>query len=49
VLVPLCHLLRWSRRTTGALLLVAGWGNTSFVGLPMIATFAGHQWLGWGW
>jgi predicted permease len=28
--------------------LVAGWGNTSFVGLPMIVAFAGEQWLGLG-
>ena len=48
VLVPLCRALRWSRQRTGALLLVAGWGNTSFVGLPMIVAFAGAQWLGLG-
>ena len=48
VLVPLCRMLGWSRQRTGALLLGAGWGNTSFVGLPMIAAFAGAQWLGLG-
>lgn len=48
VLVPLCRALRWSRQRAGALLLVAGWGNTSFVGLPMIVAFAGAQWLGLG-
>ncbi len=48
VLVPLCRLFGWSRQRIGALLLGAGWGNTSFVGLPMIAAFAGHQWLGLG-
>jgi len=48
VLVPLGHLFHWSRQRTGALLLVAGWGNTSFVGLPMIAAFPGEQWLGLG-
>lgn len=48
VLVPLCRSLGWSARRTGALVLVGGWGNTSFVGLPMIATFAGSQWLGLG-
>ncbi|RDJ27831.1 AEC family transporter [Bosea caraganae] len=48
VLVPLCRALGWSPRRTGALLLVAGWGNTSFVGLPMIVAFAGSQWLGLG-
>lgn len=48
LLVPLCAALGWSRQRTGALLLVAGWGNTSFVGLPMINALAGPQWLGLG-
>lgn len=48
VIVPLCRALGWKSQRTGALLLVAGWGNTSFVGLPMIAAFAGSQWLGLG-
>ncbi len=48
VIVPLCRALGWTSQRTGALLLVAGWGNTSFVGLPMIAAFAGSQWLGLG-
>lgn len=48
VLVPLCRSLGWTRQRAGALLLVAGWGNTSFVGLPMIVAFAGQQWLGLG-
>lgn len=48
VLVPLCRVLGWTRQRTGALLLLAGWGNTAFVGLPMIAAYAGSQWLGLG-
>jgi malate permease and related proteins len=48
VIVPLSRAFGWSSRRTGALLLVGGWGNTSFVGLPMIAAFAGSQWLGLG-
>jgi malate permease and related proteins len=48
VIVPLCRALRWTSHRAGALLLVAGWGNTSFVGLPMISAFAGSQWLGLG-
>ena len=48
VIVPLCRVLGWSWQRAGALLLVGGWGNTSFVGLPMIAAFAGSQWLGLG-
>jgi predicted permease len=48
VIVPLCRALGWKSQRAGALLLVAGWGNTSFVGLPMITAFAGGQWLGLG-
>ncbi|WP_213739856.1 AEC family transporter [Bradyrhizobium sp. dw_411] len=48
VIVPICRAFGWSTQRTGALLLVGGWGNTSFVGLPMIAAFAGSQWLGLG-
>jgi predicted permease len=47
-IVPLCRSFGWTSQRAGALLLVAGWGNTSFVGLPMIAAFAGTQWLGLG-
>lgn len=48
VLVPICRAFHWSRQRAGALILVAGWGNTSFVGLPMIVALAGKQWLGVG-
>ena len=48
LLVPLSRALGWSSRRTGALLLVGGWGNTSFVGLPMIAALAGRPWLSLG-
>lgn len=34
-----------SRETTGALIIVGGLGNTSFVGLPMIETFYGTRYL----
>ncbi len=36
------------RKTTGALILVAGLGNTSFVGLPMIEAYYGKEFLGIG-
>ncbi len=36
------------RQTTGALILVAGLGNTSFVGLPMIEAYYGKEFLGIG-
>lgn len=36
------------RETTGALVLVAGLGNTSFVGLPMIEAYYGKEQLGIG-
>lgn len=48
VIVPLCRALGWSAQRAGALLLMGGWGNTAFVGLPMIVAFAGSQWLGLG-
>lgn len=48
VLLPLGRALGWSRQRTGGLLLVAGWGNTSFVGIPMILAFAGPQWVALG-
>jgi predicted permease len=35
-------------RTIGALILTAGFGNTSFVGLPMIETWYGKEWIGVG-
>jgi predicted permease len=38
----------FSRATTGALTLTGGLANTSFVGLPMIETFYGRQFLGLG-
>lgn len=40
--------LKFSRSTIGALVLVGGLGNTSFVGLPMIQAYYGSQWLGVG-
>lgn len=39
---------RLSRATTGALMLVGGLGNTSFVGLPMIEAYYGKEYLGVG-
>lgn len=41
-------LFKLDRETTGALILVAGLGNTSFVGLPMIETYFGKEFLGVG-
>ena len=37
----LCRLMRWSRETTGALLLMVPLGNTSFLGIPMVERFFG--------
>lgn len=42
------RLLNLSQRTTGALVLVGGLGNTSFVGLPMIEAWYGKEFLGIG-
>ena len=44
----LARLLRLSRPATGALVLVGGLGNTSFVGLPMIEAWYGKEYLGIG-
>lgn len=41
-------LCKLDRQTTGALILVAGLGNTSFVGLPMIEAYYGKEFLGIG-
>ena len=40
--------LGFSRATTGGLMLTGGLANTSFLGLPMIETFYGPQFLGLG-
>ncbi len=40
--------LKMDRRRIGALVLVAGLGNTSFVGLPMIEAYYGKEHLGAG-
>lgn len=42
------RMLKLSRRATGALILVGGLGNTSFVGLPMIEAWYGKEFLGIG-
>lgn len=39
---------KWSRETTGALILTAGLGNTSFVGIPMIEALYGKEGMGLG-
>jgi hypothetical protein len=42
------NVFRLERGTIGALVLVAGLGNTSFVGLPMIEAYFGREQLGVG-
>ena len=37
----LCKVMRWSRETTGSLLLMVPLGNTSFLGIPMVERFFG--------
>jgi predicted permease len=44
----LAKLLKLGRAATGALVLVGGLGNTSFVGLPMIEAWYGKEFLGIG-
>jgi malate permease and related proteins len=40
--------LGFSPATTGGLMLTGGLGNTAFIGLPMIETFYGDEYLGLG-
>lgn len=42
------RLFKLDKQTVGALVLVAGLGNTSFVGLPMIEAYFGKEQLGVG-
>ena len=44
----LARVLHFSRGTTGALIMLGGLGNTSFVGLPMIECFYGASFLSIG-
>ena len=44
----IAKLLKLGRAATGALVLVGGLGNTSFVGLPMIEAWYGKEFLGIG-
>jgi predicted permease len=44
----IAKLLKLGRAATGALVLVGGLGNTSFVGLPMIEALYGKEFLGIG-
>ncbi|WP_119272333.1 AEC family transporter [Taklimakanibacter deserti] len=42
------RVLGLSRATTGGLMLTGGLANTAFIGLPMIETFYGAEFLGFG-
>lgn len=42
------RMMKFDRKTVGALMLVGGLGNTSFVGLPMIEAYYGKSMLGVG-
>ena len=46
VMVVIGRVLGWSQGTIGALALVAGFGNTSFTGLPLIEALRGKDHLG---
>ena len=45
VILLLSHLFSWDKGTTGALLLVAVLGNTSFLGIPMVSHYFGVEGL----
>ena len=42
-ILVLARILNWNRPTTGCLLLLIPLGNTSFLGIPMVASFFGEQ------
>ena len=42
------RIFRFSPATTGGLMLTGGFANTAFIGLPMIQTFYGAEYLGLG-
>lgn len=44
----LSRLMKLNRGTTGALMLTGSMANTSFIGLPMIESWYGPQWMGVG-
>ncbi|NVO00980.1 MAG: AEC family transporter [Geobacteraceae bacterium] len=46
--ILIAKVLKLGRAATGALVLVGGLGNTSFVGLPMIEAWYGKEYLGVG-
>lgn len=43
IILLLGHLFQWDRKTIGCLLLTAGFGNTSFVGFPIIEALYGSE------
>lgn len=43
VIPPLGRFFQWDRKTVGCLLLTAGFGNTSFVGFPVIEALYGRE------
>ncbi len=47
IVLTLAHFNDWSKEVTGCLLLLACFGNTSFVGLPIIQAFYGEQAIGY--
>jgi len=43
IFIPLAKYYRWSKKLLGCLLLTAGLGNTSFVGIPVIQALYGDE------
>lgn len=41
----LSKMFKWNKSTTGSLMMVAVLGNTSFVGIPMVTTFYGAEFI----
>lgn len=45
-IIPVGYMLGWSRARTGCVLLTAGLGNTSFMGIPLILALRGESGVG---
>lgn len=48
ILWPLCRALKFSRPTTGCVILVGSMANTAFLGIPLIEAYYGSEWMSVG-
>jgi len=48
LLWAVCRAMKYSRQTTGCIILVGGMANTAFMGIPMVEAFYGASWMSVG-